>query len=87
MAGAVRQKMLLENIFIIVSIALTDRLLRSIGIQIVRFLKRCHALEHMCQTQAREPNFARNVIKIGPRDHMMCALELAYGLYYIFMCL
>ena len=40
-------------------------------------------LEHMCQTQACGPNLARNVIMIGLRDHIKCALELALGLSYI----
>ena len=44
----------------------------------------CDCLYHMCQTQARGPNLAQNVILIGPRGHIKCALELARGLYQIF---
>ena len=35
----------------------------------------------MCQTQARGPNFARNVIIVGPRGNIKRALELARGIY------
>ena len=37
----------------------------------------CQDLHHICKTQTRWPNLARNVITIGPRDHIKCALELA----------
>ena len=41
-------------------------------------------LGHMCQTQAREPTLARNVIIVGPRDHIKGPIELALGLYHTF---
>ena len=41
-------------------------------------------LGQMCQTQSRGPTLARNVFIIGPRDHIRCAIELAFGLCFIF---
>ena len=42
-------------------------------------------LDHVCQTQARGSNFARNAITIGPRDYIKCELELDCDLYHTFI--
>ena len=60
-------------------IAINKRQCRS-----VVFHLHLDALSHMCQTQAHGPNLVRNVIMLGPRDHIQCASELARGLCYIF---
>ena len=39
-------------------------------------------VDHMCDTQARGPDLARNLIKIGPRDHIKSALGLCYIFYF-----